>query len=81
MIKYDEQAIQVLCTTHVAILQMASNVHGEVDEVREKRLRRSESDRLRRERETSKENSIEYMNILLIQSAGQHQEIMLCQDV
>ena len=33
------------------------------------------------ERETSKENSIEYMNILLIQSAGQHQEIMLCQDV
>ena len=33
------------------------------------------------ERETSKENSIEYMNILVIQSADQHQEIMLCQDV
>ena len=32
---------------HVAALQMASNVHGEVDEVREDRLRR-ERDRLRR---------------------------------
>ena len=50
MIKYDGQAIQVLCTTHVAILQMASNVHGEIDEVREERLRRRERDRLRRER-------------------------------
>ena len=59
MIKYDGQAIQVLCTTHMAILQMASNVHGEVDEVRKDRLRRREHDRLRRERETSKENSIE----------------------
>ena len=33
---------------HVAALQMASNVHGEVDEVREDRLRRRERDRLRR---------------------------------
>ena len=32
---------------HVAALQMASNVHGEVDEVREDRLRR-ERDRLRK---------------------------------
>ena len=59
MIKYNGQAIQVLCTTHLAILQMASNVHGEVNEVREERLRRRERDRLRRERETSKENSID----------------------
>ena len=33
---------------HVAALQMASNVHGEIDEVREDRLRRRERDRLRR---------------------------------
>ena len=33
---------------HVAALQMASNVRGEVDEVREDRLRRRERDRLRR---------------------------------
>ena len=33
---------------HVAPLQMASNVHGEVDEVREERLRRRERERLRR---------------------------------
>ena len=33
---------------HVAALQMASNVRGEVDEVREERLRRRERDRLRR---------------------------------
>ena len=32
----------------MAALQMASNVHGEVDEVREERLRRKERDRLRR---------------------------------
>ena len=50
MIKYDGQAIKVLCTTHEALLQMASNVHGEVDEVREERLRRRERDRLRREK-------------------------------
>ena len=33
---------------HLAALQMTSNVHGEVDEVREDRLRRRERDRLRR---------------------------------
>ena len=33
---------------HVAALQMASDVRGEVDEVRENRLRRRERDRLRR---------------------------------
>ena len=33
---------------HVAALQMASNVRGEVDEVREDRLRRRERNRLRR---------------------------------
>ena len=33
---------------HVAALQMVSNVRGEVDEVREDRLKRRESDRLRR---------------------------------
>ena len=33
---------------HVAALQMASNVRGEVDEVREHMLRRRERDRLRR---------------------------------
>ena len=33
---------------HVAALQMASNVRGEVDEVREDRLRRRERKRLRR---------------------------------
>ena len=33
---------------HVTALQMASNVCGEVDEVREHRLRRRERDRLRR---------------------------------
>ena len=33
---------------HVAALQMASNVRGEVDEVREDRLKRRERDRLRR---------------------------------
>ena len=33
---------------HVAALQMASNVRGEVNEVREDRLRRRERDRLRR---------------------------------
>ena len=33
---------------HVAALQMVSNVRGEVDEVREDRLRRREHDRLRR---------------------------------
>ena len=33
---------------HAAALQMASNVRGEVDEVREDRLRRRERDRLRR---------------------------------
>ena len=33
---------------HVAALQMASNVRGEVDEVREDRLKRRESERLRR---------------------------------
>ena len=33
---------------HVAALQMASNVCGEVDEVRKDRLRRREHDRLRR---------------------------------
>ena len=33
---------------HVAALQMASNVCGEVDEVREDRLRRREHNRLRR---------------------------------
>ena len=32
----------------VAALQMTSNVHGEVDEVREDRLRRRERNRLRR---------------------------------
>ena len=32
---------------HVATLQMASNVHGEVNEAREDRLRRRERDRLR----------------------------------
>ena len=37
-------AIQLLCTAHMAILQMASNVRGEVDEVREERLRRTERD-------------------------------------
>ena len=41
---------------HVAALQMASNVHGEVDEVREDRLRR-ERDRLRRLGETSPTNT------------------------
>ena len=33
---------------HVAALQMARNVRGEVNEVREDRLRRRERDRLRR---------------------------------
>ena len=33
---------------HVAALQMASNVRGEVNEVREDRLRRRERNRLRR---------------------------------
>ena len=33
---------------HVAALQVASNVRGEVDEVRENRLRRRERDRLKR---------------------------------
>ena len=33
------------------MLKMVSNVSGEVDEVREERLRRRECDRLRRERE------------------------------
>ena len=33
---------------HVATLQMASNVRGEVNEAREDRLRRREHDRLRR---------------------------------
>ena len=33
---------------HVAALQMASNVRGEVDEAREDRLKRRERDRLRR---------------------------------
>ena len=33
---------------HVAVLQMANNLRGEVDEVREDRLRRRERDRLRR---------------------------------
>ena len=33
---------------HVAALQMASNVRGEVDEVRDDTLRRRERDRLRR---------------------------------
>ena len=33
---------------HVTALQMASNVRGKVDEVREDRLRRREHDRLRR---------------------------------
>ena len=44
--------------------QMASNVHGEVDEVREERLRRRrEHDRLRRERETSEERHARFVNL------------------
>ena len=46
------------------ILKTASNIYGEVDEVREERLRqRRECDRLRRERETNEERQARLINL------------------
>ena len=49
---------------HMAILQITSNVCGEVNEVREERLRRRrERNRLKRERETSEERHVRFVNL------------------